>query len=100
MAVFRLLPLQEFDTLLQHLDLPFQVVCVRLQALDRQDGFCQGFMCGLLLLLELEYFLVFLVRNFPLGASLRSQLNQFFFLRHASTLQDAPLILQLHTSTE
>ena len=74
-AIFGLLPLQRFHPAVQHLDLPIQILCVFLQAFNGLDCFFEGFVCGLLLLLELEHFLVFLVRNFPPSVSLCSQLS-------------------------
>jgi hypothetical protein len=43
MAVFGLLSFQDFDTLLQHLDLPLQIPGLLLQPFDRLDRFLEGF---------------------------------------------------------
>lgn len=78
MAVFGHLSFKHFHTLLQHLNLPIQIFCVRLQALNCPHGLFKRFLYGLLLLLKLENLLVFFERDLPPDCSLRSELVQFF----------------------
>jgi hypothetical protein len=99
-AILGLLPFQHFHPFLQHVDLPFQRLRVFLEPLYCLHGFFQGEALHLLFLLELEDLLLFLVGDVPPDPLLRSEVLQFFFLRHAATLTDLPLLPQLHSPTE
>jgi hypothetical protein len=99
-AIFGLLPLKGFDAFLETGDLPFEVFDVFSQTADGLDGFFESIASCPLLLLELLHLAMFLVGYFTPGCSLRPELFQFFFLRHAATLTVLSLILQLHSPSE
>jgi hypothetical protein len=100
MTIFGLLSFQRFHPFVQHVNLPFQIMGVLLQALNSLAGFCEGCAEHLFFVLELLYLSVFLVGQFPPGSHLRLELFPFFCLRHAAPVAGLPLILQRHSPSE
>ncbi len=73
-AIFGLLSRQRFHPVVEHRDLPLQVLRVLLQASDGLDGFCQRFTQDLFLLLKKLHFLVFFVSEVSPGFQFRLKL--------------------------
>ena len=100
MAIFGLLPFEGFDALVQRVDQPFEGFHALLLRLNGHDSLFEPFAQVVIGFLRLFQLFVFASQPFAQDRFLGPELFQFFIFRHAATLADSALILQLHSPTE
>jgi hypothetical protein len=100
MAIFGLLPFEGFHALLQSVNQPFEDFDALLLRTNGDDGLFEPFAQVLIRLVRLFQLCVFVLQRFAQGPILMSELFEFFILRHAPTVANYAMILQLHNPTE